>query len=334
MRRLSGLFPEIASVENLWRAWRDFRRGKRRRPSVQAFEPNADCQVLSLHRSLETGTYRPAGYRLVEIRVPKRRLIAAAPVRDRVIHHAVHRVLSPLLDLRFIDTTFACLPRRGSHRAILSLVAALRQYRYVLCLDVRRYFLSIDREILLTLMARRLKDARLLGLLRVIADSGEGLYRSPGVPELLALEPGFPPTGCGLPIGNLTSQWWGNHYLDGLDHFAKRELKIPHYQRYMDDFTLVGDSVEQLLEGREAIEGWLARERRLQMKNAREEPRSTRSRFTYLGYTVSQQGVLPSPSQLRRMRHRLSQVILEGGVDLARSVDSYRGLATFGLPGS
>ncbi len=153
MRRAGGLFDEVVSVRNLWRAWRDFRRGKRGRPSVARFEPEADRQVLRLHRALAAGRWRPGTPRLVLVREPKRRVVAAAPVRDRVVHHAIHRVVAPRLDRTLIDTVFSGLPGRGSHRAVLAFAAALRRYRYALLLDVRRYFASIDRRVLAGLLA-------------------------------------------------------------------------------------------------------------------------------------------------------------------------------------
>ncbi len=219
MRTFGGLFERLISPANLWRGWREFRRGKRDRPSVRAFELDVEREVPRLHRELAGGDYRCGDYRLMALREPKRRLIAAADVRDRVVHHAVHRLLAPLFDPGLIDTTFACLPGRGSHRAVLAFLAALRRYRYVLNLDVRHYFLSIDRRILLELMARRLREERLVELLRTIAESGAGLYRRRGVPEFLGRESGFPPEGCGLPIGNLSSQWWCYQYFSGFDHF-------------------------------------------------------------------------------------------------------------------
>ena len=332
MRRLGALFAEVASVPNLWRAWRTFRRGKRSRPSVRAFELDTDREILALHRALLAGTYRPRGYRLRWIREPKRRLIAAAPVRDRIVHHAVYRQLAPRMDPGLIDTTYACLPDRGSHRAILAFQRALRHHRYVLCLDIRHYFLSIDLGILLDLMGRKIKDARLLGLLATIAESGDGLYRHPGVAATLELPAGFPPPHCGLPIGNLTSQWWGNHYLSGFDHFVKRELKIPHYQRYMDDLTLFADSSDTLRKARQAAAEWLWRERRLRLKRPGAEPRSTRSAFTYLGHRVSRRGTAPTRELLSRMTQRVSRSLLDPDPEhLRRSIASYRGIV--GFPG-
>ncbi len=333
MKSYGGLFGTVVSRTNLWRAWREFRRGKRGRPSVRAFEIVAEREILRLERELGDGRYLPGDYRIIGLREPKKRLIAAAPVRDRVVHHAVHRVLSPRLDRSLIDTVFACLPGRGSHRAVLAFAAALRRYRYVLNLDVRHYFLSIDRAVLLGLLARRLRERPLIELLRTIADSGAGLYRRRGVPRFLGLEPDFPPPGCGLPIGNLTSQWWGNLYLSGFDHYAKRELKLPHYQRYMDDAALFSNSRSRLTEAREAARRWLASQRRLKLKDPEAQPRSTAGRFTYLGYRVSRSGIRPTKTMLERLRHRITELVLSGDVErIERSVASYRGVVRFGEP--
>lgn len=327
MRRHGGLFDRITSASNLWRSWLAFRRGKRRRPSVLDFELAADRHILALRRELVAGSYRPGAYRRLLIREPKRRLIAAAPVRDRVVHHAVHGVLAPLLDPGLVDTTYACLPGRGSHRAVLAFVNGLRRHAYVLLLDIRHYFLSIDTGILLDVMTRRIKDRRALGLLRVIAESGDGLYRHPTVVEVLGLGPGFPPPGCGLPIGNLTSQWWGNHYLSGLDHHIKRSLKIPHYQRYMDDMALFSDSRGQLEQAREEIGDWLWSERRLRLKRPLAAARSTKGCFTYLGYRVSRAGVRPGAEMLERVQTRVADLVLHGDAQkIERSLASYRGI--------
>ncbi len=330
MNRIGRLFAEVTSPRNLWRAWRDFRRGKRSRPSVLAFEPEADGHVLALHRSLDAATYRPGPYRLTWIEEPKRRLIAAAPVRDRVVHHAIHRVVAPRLDRSFVETTFACLPGRGSHRAVLCFREGLRRHRYVLMLDVRRYFLSIDHVRLLAILARKLKDRRLLDLFAIILAGGDGIYRNAEVARLLELPPGFPPPRCGLPIGNLTSQWWGNVYLAGLDHYVKRDLRIPHAQRYMDDVALMSASRAQLEEARAAVAEWLRRERGLELKDPNADVHRAAGRFRYLGFRVSRAAIAPGDEVLAKMRRRLRRLALDGDIEkLRRSIASYRGLWAF-----
>ena len=327
MKRHGGLFEPVVSTANLWRAWREFRRGKRNRPSVAEFELDAERHVLRLHRELSERSYRPGPFRLSFVREPKRRLIAAAPVRDRVVHHAVHRVVEPLLAPSLVDHTYACLVSRGAHRALLRFLRSLREHRFALCLDIRRYYPSIDREILKELLATRLKDERLLHLLSILVDHGEGIYRRPEVAKALDLPPGFPPPGCGIPIGNLTSQWWGNLYLSGLDHFVKRELKIPDAQRYMDDIALFDDSRARLIEARHAAAEWLLRERRLELKDPSAQVQAATQRFRYLGQRVSRAGIDPTPEALARMRRRLRSLVLHGSLaTIERSIASYRGL--------
>ncbi len=331
MRRWGNLFAAVAAPLFLWRAWRRFRRGKRKRPSVLAFEQRAEREVLLLARQLDAATYCPGQFRKLLLREPKRRLIAAAPVRDRVVHHAIHGALAPLLDRGLVDSTFACLEGRGSHRAVLACWQSMRRWRYVLALDIRHYFLSIDRGILLhEVMARRIKDWRLLELLRTVAGSGAGLYRGRQVVELLQLPAGFPPIGCGLPIGNLTSQWWGNHYLSGLDHYIKRQLKVPGYQRYMDDLTLFADSRSQLLEARQAIAEWLLWHRKLLLKRPAAEPRSTRRPLSYLGYRVGRGGVAPLRGVLQRLERRVAERLHSGDAEaVERTLAAYKGVVTF-----
>jgi len=182
-------------------------------------------------------------------------------------------------------------------------------------------------------MARKIKDTRLLALLEVVLDSGAGLYQQPEVARLLALPAGTPAPGCGLPIGNLTSQWWGNHYLSGLDHYLKRSLKLPHAQRYMDDIALLSNSRTQLLEARARTAHWLATERHQTLKHPRAPIRSTTQTFRYLGYRVSRRGIDPGPKPLRRMRRRLRWLALNGTPEaLGRALTSYKGL--LGFPGT
>lgn len=314
MKRIRA-WREVVDTLNVWRAWRDYARGKRRRPAVAAFALHAPSRVLQLARELANGTWRPGPYRTLRITDPKRRLVAAAPVRDRVVHHALHRVVAPRLNRRFIDHSYACLAGRGSHRAVLRFLAGLRRHRHVLLLDVRRYFYRIDRYVLRDLLWRQLPEPELQALVATILDSGARLYTDPAVAAFLGwAEPGE--RGRGLPIGNLTSQWWGNLYLDGVDHFAQRTLRVPLYQRYMDDLALMGDDREALFDARDAIADWLAIERRLDLRDRWACPRSTREPFDYLGYRVTRGGIAPG----RRMRQRAAERVQAGGIESARAV--------------
>jgi len=185
----------------------------------------------------------------------------------------------------------------------------------------------LDRAILLNDLAHHIKDKNLLDLFRTLADSGDGIYRQKNVAEYLGLDSDFPPQGCGLPIGNLTSQWWGNLYLNGFDHFVKRDLRIPHYQRYMDDLTLFSNSKQQLEEAREVIILWLWNKQHLRLKHPSAKVYPCTYKWVYLGHEMSRAGVKPTRKMLMRMQHRITRLLtIDDGEALARSMASYRGV--------
>ncbi|MEM7198741.1 MAG: RNA-directed DNA polymerase [Planctomycetota bacterium] len=324
MKRCGFLFEEIASQANLWQAWLEFRRGKRGRPTVQQFACRALGRIAVLHRRLREGSYHPAPCRLFLLHEPKRRLIAAAEVADRVVHHAIHRVLAPRLDRRLVEHNYACLPERGAHRALLAFQRAMRRSRYVLLLDVQSYFPSIDPDILGALLRRWLKDGRVLALSDRILDAGRGLYDGPRTRTFLGLADDWPPAGRGLPIGNLTSQWWGNHYLSELDHRLRRVHRLPYAQRYMDDVALFADDPATLRRVRDEAAQWLADERHLRWKHPRREPTRTDQAVTYLGHRVSRVTIRPTDKAWARMRCKLGRALLHPDDErLRRSLAAY-----------
>jgi len=300
----------LSSDLNVWQAWRECERRKRRRADVAEFARDADRHVLRIAERLRAGTWRHGPYRLIRVIDPKRRLVAAASVADRVAHHAVHRVLAPRYNRRFIEHSYACQPGRGTHRALLAWIGRAQRWPWVLHLDMARYFYEIEHVRLRELMARAFPEPRVGALLDEIVSSGRGLYQHPDVVRWLGW-PGPQPVGRGLPIGNLTSQWWGNVYLDGLDHFAQRTLRVPGYQRYMDDVSLFGQSRAQLLDYRHVVTDWLRQERGLRLKDPEAQPTSTHAPRTILGYRVSREGLAIGDKTRTRFRQRM----LAGRVD-------------------
>lgn len=283
--RLS-VYARLASFENVWAAYLDARRGKRRRPDVARFALVQEAAVLDLSEALATETWRPSGFRAIVLRDPKPRLIAVAPFADGVVNHAVHRVVAPLLERRFTADTFACLPGRGTHRAVLRFQDGLRRNAHVAQMDVRRYYLEIDWDLLLEVVGRSVHDERLHRLLQRILAAGSGIYSSSRVLEALGLSGTYHPAPRkGLPIGSLMSQLFGNVYLDGLDHFVKRELKVPAYVRYLDDFALFGPSRSAVREWAAACTEWLEARRRLEVKPPKVG--SARQSYRFLGHVVS-----------------------------------------------
>jgi len=193
---------------------------------------------------------------------------------------------------------------------------------------VRRYFYSIDQVILRRLLFRHLPEPKLRELLERIIASGAGLYRRADVIQWLGWDgPGRP--GAGLPIGNLTSQFWGNVYLSELDHIVCRALRVPWYQRYMDDFTLFSDDAEELLVARERIGAWLAQERHLELKDPGARPERTDHQLHYLGYEVTRGGLRLGPKARGRMPERLGAAV-DDPKRLTASITSYAAAWKFG----
>lgn len=310
----------------MWHAWLDCRLGKRRQPRLAAFDLDADTHVFRLHRALHDDSYRPASYRLSVVRDPKLRLIAAPAIVDRIVQNALITEIGPTYERGFIDQSYAVRIGRGPHRAVLQYLSWTRRFRYRLSLDVHRYFVSIRHEVLYALLARRLRDQRTLDLIARLLASGGRVYQSALAKEVLGLTEAPLPPGCGLPLGGYLSHWSGGLYLDGLDHYVKRTLKITAYQRYMDDFTLFGDDRAVLEDAREAIREWLRRERQLELNPRRQAVQPTAQSSTYLGFRVSRSGLLPGPKAKRRLRQRLHDAETMGTDRLIRGLRAYRGI--------
>jgi retron-type reverse transcriptase len=260
MQVFRDLYPQVCSFENLYQAYRKARRGKRGKASVSSFECNQEEELWRLHDELRSHTWQPGQYHNFTIHDPKRRLISAAPFRDRVVHHALCNFLEPIWERLFIADSYANRKGKGTHKAILRCNEFARQYRYILQCDVEQFFPSIDHQVLYSILVQRLDDPQTCSLIQKIIQSGQGVQQEvyqmrwfPGDDLWAAARP------RGLPIGNLTSQFWANVYLNGFDHFVKRELSCPAYVRYVDDFALFADDKATLWRWKEAIVERLSR---------------------------------------------------------------------------
>ncbi|HPE72805.1 MAG TPA: reverse transcriptase/maturase family protein [Candidatus Competibacter sp.] len=285
MKRLRDLWPQLIRFDNLWQAWRQARRGKSRSPGAVAFELNLERELLALQRELADGTYQPGAYRLFTLYERKPRLIAAAPFRDRVVHHAIMNIIEPPLDRTFIHDSYACRRGKGTHAAVDRYQRWAQRYPYVLKLDIRRYFPSIDHAVLKAKLRRRIADPQVLALLDRIIDgspteaAGEPTW-FPGDDLLTPLE-----RRRGIPIGNLTSQFFANLYLDDLDHWLKEQRRIPAYLRYVDDLVLLADAKTVLHDHHAALADYLSRER-LRLHPRKAQVSRTRDGLNLLGYLV------------------------------------------------
>lgn len=253
------LYPEVTRFDNLLGAYRKAALGKRGQPHVAAFEFRREDNLLQLQRELRERSYRPGSYYSFYIRDPKHRLVSAAPFRDRVVHHALCNVIEPLLERTFIGDSYASRLGKGTHPALDRAQFFARRYRYVLQCDVREFFPSVDHACLREILARKIADPGVLWLIGAILDNGAGVLRNEYTmvyfpdDDLFAVN-----RPRGLPIGNLTSQFWANVYLNELDQFVKRELRCPAYLRYVDDFLLFSNSKPELWAWKNGIRERLA----------------------------------------------------------------------------
>jgi len=217
-----GLFERVCAFGNVLEAARKALKGKTRTPAGMDLLYNLEGEVLRIADALREETWRPGPFRTFTVREPKERRISAAPLADRVVHHAACNVLGPLFEDWASPRSYACRPGRGSHAAARLARDLARRNRCFLKADVRKFFESVDHEVLKGMLAERLADRRLLALLFRIVD-----HPAPGCAP-----------GKGLPIGNLTSQHFANLYLDPLDRALGAALCEGAYLRYMDDFLL------------------------------------------------------------------------------------------------
>ena len=291
-------------------AYRKAGKGKRGIGSVAAFEYRLEDNLLILRAELTGQTYRPGPYTSFFIHEPKRRLISAAPFRDRVVHHALCNLIEPLFERGFIGDSYANRAGKGTHRALARCQQLARRYGYALQIDVEQFFPAIDHAILRRILAAKISDERVLWLVDRILASGAGVLAEAyqmrwfdGDDLLAANRP------RGLPIGNLTSQFWANCYLHDLDNFVKRGLSCPAYLRYVDDVALFSDDKAELWRWRTAIIDRLAG-LRLTIHPAA-QPRPVTEGIPFLGFVV-----YPDRRRLKRrkgihFRRRLRRLIAE-----------------------
>ena len=284
MKIYENLFEAIISVENLFSAWEKFRKGKRNRKDVQAFEWLLEPNIFQLHRDLKSRRYKHGNYHTFYIQDPKQRLISKAAVRDRIVHQALFNVLNPIFEAGFISTSFSCRVGKGTHRGVLTVDKMIRQVSrnythpcFVLKCDIKKFFRSVDHQMIIEAFARRIKDEDALWLLRRIVES-------------------FP---NGMPIGNLTSQLFANIYMNEFDQFVKQDLGVKHYARYTDDFIVVAPNEEYLANLLEPIREFLRHNLSLELHPNKVSIRKYQQGADFLGYVI-----LPHRRQLRTKTKR------------------------------
>ena len=292
MKIYTNLFNKIISLENLFASFDEFKTDKRNKKDVLKFEWNLEKNILDLNRELKYHKYEHAVYTKFRICDPKPRIINKATVRDRVLHHAIFRILNPVFEPSFISHSFSCQIGKGTHRGVRTLAKTLRQVSrnntvtcFALKCDIRKFFDSVDHAILLEIIKKKVKDTDAIWLLENIIKSFP-----PGEPnrgrDSCRRQASLFGTRHGIPIGNLTSQLFANVYLNELDYYMKHELKIKNYLRYTDDFVIVDSSKDELVELLPKIEHYLSKNLKLKLHPHKVEIRKFTNGIDFLGYVV------------------------------------------------
>lgn len=280
-------FERVAAFGPLRRAALRAARGHRTGHGVASFLADLEREVLALERELLAGTWTPRPLTTFQIREPKPRIISAAAFRDRVVHHAVCAELDPVFEAHADRDSYACRRGKGSHAAVLRAQAHARQHPWFLKLDVRHFFETVPHEGLLARLSPALRDRRLYDVV------------------LRILSVGASSPGRGIPIGNLTSQHFGNFYLSFLDQFARRSLRVPALVRYMDDVLWFGPDKATVRGWAALANAWVSRELGLTLKPEATVVAPVHVGVPYLGFRIWPRLVRLDAARVRRLRRRL-----------------------------
>lgn len=312
--QLSHTCSEIISLDNLLSAWEEFVRGKRSKRDVQLFSRHLAERITVLHESLTSKQYKHGGYYAFSITDPKPRSIHKATVQDRVLHHAVYKLLYPFFDNVFIYDSYSCRNDKGAHKAL----ERFKQFCFkvsrnhtrtcwVLKCDIRKFFASVDQTVLLGILSTYIRDTDILWLLKEIITS----FQSTAL-------------GKGLPLGNLTSQLLVNVYMHEFDYYVKHFLKAKYYIRYADDFVFLSHDKRWLEEQIPKIEHFLGEVLCLNLHPDKVYIRSIASGVDFLGWVNFPDHRILRPATSRRMQKRIAENPTE------ETVQSYLGLLSHG----
>ncbi|MBI5347198.1 MAG: group II intron reverse transcriptase domain-containing protein [Candidatus Aenigmarchaeota archaeon] len=341
-----NLYERLCSFENLHLAYRKARKNKRHKKSIIEFELLLEENLLQLKHELETMTYDPRPMKQFVIRDPKTRVISASAFRDRVVHHALCNIIEPIFDKAFIYDSYANRKGKGTLAALNRFDYFVRKlsangkllpnakdnnqiFGYALKADIRHYFDSVDHEVMMRVIGRRIKDEKLLWLIKKILDNynGEKQHNAQGASI---------GSGKGMPIGNLTSQFFANVYLNELDYFVKHKLKAKRYIRYVDDFVILDASKEKLESYKPAINAFL-KTIKLELHPQKSKVVPLQSGVKLLGFRIFYNYKLLKRSNARRIPHRVQNFIelyADGIMDTYEIFESMEGWNAYAMHGN
>lgn len=314
MIKFTHKYKDSISLDNLLVAWKEFRNGKRLRKDVQVFENDLMRNILQLHEDLETKSYKHSKYVVFKISDPKPRIIHKAVVRDRLLHHALHRELYPFFDRTFIADSYSCRVNKGSHAAL----NRFRKFSYkvsknntktawVLKCDIKRFFASIDHRILISLLKGSISDESVIWVLSEVINSFDLGDNK------------------GLPLGNLISQLFANIYMDKFDKFVKHVLRVKFYIRYADDFVFISHDKNELVELLPRVKEFLLENLHLELHEDKTSLKTVASGVDFLGWVHFPDHRVLRTTTKRRMFRNLAYSNMN-----KKTVQSYLGLISHG----
>ncbi len=289
MRRVNQLFCHLTDFGNLYQAWQKARQGTGWNHETRCFSFHLERELLSIQQQLLDAHYQPSSFRYFSIRDPKPRRIAVAPFKDRVVHHALIQILMPVYESTFIFDSYATRKNKGTHKAIIRAQQFSRRYRWYYKCDIRHFFETVDHDVMLVLIERKIKDPQVLLLCeKIIRNTADNV---------------------GLPIGNLTSQFFANIYLNPLDHFIKEQLGVKDYLRYMDDFVLFSNNKDELKDWHSQVNKFVTESLKLQLKKKACWLNRSNAGLSFLGMRVFPGMLRHRPANRNRSLKKMSQRI-------------------------
>ena len=299
MRVWHSFYSEIITPERVFKAWEEFSKGKRGKIDVVIFERNLEYNLFMLYELLKNKTYKHGGYKAFYIRDPKIRHIHKACVQDRVVHHLTSQALERIFEPTFYNHSYSCRKNKGTHKGIAAFIKLTRKASrnnttplYVLKCDIKKFFASVDHEVLLKILSKSIKDSDFMWLLNEIVFS----FETDGIAK-------------GMPIGNLTSQLFANIYMNPLDQYMKHELKIKYYIRYADDFVVLSQDKNYLENLISIVKGFLEKDLKLALHPNKTEINNYYLGVDFLGYVIFPNFVVPRTKTKRRMFRKIYKQI-------------------------
>lgn len=329
MKRIGFLYEKICDWDNLILAYKKAKKGKHGN-ATDDYCYNWEVQLYRTQQELLDGSFSFGAYHQFMIYEPKERQIMAAPFKDRVVHHAICNILGPILDKPLVSTSYACRKGKGLHKAVKKAFHLYKNSQYHYRLDISKFYYTIDHEILIHMLERKIKDVKLIGLINLLLStysSGLEYYFPFEDDDLFDMI-----RSRGLPIGNLTSQLFANFYLGSLDHYILEDLHNSSYLRYMDDMLIFGNEKEKLKKDRKLIIEKLC-SLRLKPNQNKDAVQANSQGVDFLGFRLHGNRIMVRNQNLCRFRRKLLHHSKAGNTDLSKLLHSYNGHLGFLLAG-